>query len=286
MVAMNSVIRLPLGLVWLRKFPIRHKLGILERIFGKTLAKHGVCWVRVSNGNTWKLDLRDASHRWIVYGDYEGPIQMQWIRQWLHNGGVVVDSGTNIGQMLLFFAPLPRVCVHGFEPLPVAADWVDECLSNYPEWNVTIVRKGLSDVDKDIPIQVDGARSTARMDWYIGKSFPSISIEVLPLDKYLDDQEIGRVRLWKLDVEGYELQALRGARQHLEKNLIDAILVEISTSTHSQVIDCLEECGYHPFKIAPGNRLVPYVWEGAANENIVALPTIPSAVTENQKAFE
>lgn len=267
---MHKKIPLPITLRILRKLPIPRKLGLLDRIFGKKIQENGICWVEASNGVIWKLNLQDATERWIIYGDYEGPLQMNWIRKWLADGGIVVDSGVNIGQMLLFMAPLPEVSVHAFEPLPVAYKWVSECIEGYPEWKIKLNQHGLSSSHCKIKIQVDGARSTSRMDWYIGKNFPLVEITVKTLDDYLLQEGIEQLRLWKLDVEGHELEALKGARIYLQKHRIDAILIEVSSQ--SEVTRFLKGCGYELYMLRPNGRLKKVVEKMTGTHNMIALP--------------
>lgn len=265
-----KVVTLPIGLKVLRNLTFSHKLGILERLYGKTLAQEGVCWVETSNSVIWKLDLRDATQRWIVFGDYEGPAQMQWLRNWLNLGGVVIDSGANIGQLLLYLASLPDVRIYAFEPLPDAADWLEECLVNYPNWKVTLTRQGLSCRKGDIPIQIDGSRSTTRMDWYVESEFPKSTITVISLDEFLAENRVEKIRLWKLDVEGHELHALRGAERYLKSQRIEALLVEDSGS--GDVIDYLVDCGYSLHHIGGGGCLAPISKISRSYGNILALP--------------
>ena len=99
-----KTVPLPLPLTGLQPFDFPHKLGICERLFGKALAPHGIAWVHTAAGIAWKLDLTLNLHRWIVYGKYEGAPFLNWARQFLPRDGVVVDSGANIGQMLLYLA--------------------------------------------------------------------------------------------------------------------------------------------------------------------------------------
>jgi FkbM family methyltransferase len=262
-------IKLPVGLTALRSLPLPKKLGLLERLFGKILATNGVCWVRASNGVKWKLDLDDPTQRWIVYGDYEGSKQMNWIRNWLSEGGLVVDSGANIGQMCLFFAALPGVRVMAFEPLPEAYEWIHECLQNYPNWNVSLNNFGLSDRGTSLTVQVWGSRTTARMDWYIDKNYKRIDIEVVSLDEFASKSNIDQVRLWKLDVEGHEISALNGAHDLLKEKRIEAILVEVSSDG---VIPLLHDSGYSVYQIGNNNTLQP-ISNLKARGNLVALPS-------------
>jgi hypothetical protein len=88
----------------LQEVDFPHKLGIMDRVFGRKLAAAGIVWVRTAARITWKLDLTYSSARWIVYGKYEGPPFLDWAKRSLAPDAVVVDSGANIGQMLLYIA--------------------------------------------------------------------------------------------------------------------------------------------------------------------------------------
>ncbi len=84
---------LPIALATLQRLEFPRKLGLMEMLYGRKLAARGTTWIQTSRGITWKLDLRDPCHRWIVYGYYEGPAIWRWLRGWLRDGDVVVDSG-------------------------------------------------------------------------------------------------------------------------------------------------------------------------------------------------
>jgi FkbM family methyltransferase len=269
----EGVIDLPIGLRLFRLLPLPHKLGLLERLYGNALRRHGVAWVETSTGITWELDLADACDRWAVYGDYEGPRQMQWLRRWLAAGGVVVESGANRGQILLFLAPLPRVRWFAFEPVPSVADGLQACLSRYPAWPVKLIRAGLSSKQGDVSVQLDGPRSTARMDWYRDKHCPILSVPMTTLDAFMADEGINRLRLWKLDVEGHELHALQGARHTLEHKRVDAILIELSDVGSS--VDLLGAYGYTLYQIAANGDLRLFDQSERPGGNLVALPDAP-----------
>src|SRR2546425_5540873 len=103
------------------EFP--RKLGICERLFGAALSRQGIRWVDTAAGIPWKLDLACATHRWIVYGKYEGRAFLDWARANLPAHGMVVDSGANIGQMLLYLAQwVPHGRLLAIEPGREAAD--------------------------------------------------------------------------------------------------------------------------------------------------------------------
>jgi len=263
-------ITLPWGLSALRRLPIPRKLGLLELLFGRTLASYGVSWIQTSNGVVWKLNLAEASERWIVFGDYEGPVQMNWIRSRLARGGVVVDSGANIGQMLLYLAPMPSVRIYAIEPVPEHVEWLGECLSGYPGWNVRLIEKGLSEASGKAIIQCWGARSTTRLDWYSGRNFNRIEIPLDRLDAILEEHGEDKVALWILDVEGGEEAALKGATGYLERGQIEAILIE---TLSDKSIQLLRRHRYDFFKFQRNGKLTSLTTdlEILANRNVVVL---------------
>lgn len=269
-VPVDSIAPLPWALRTLRRLPLPHRLGVLERLFGKRIAKLGVCWVETAEGPVWKLNLEDPCDRWMVYGDYEGSVQMNWIRSWLASGGVVVDSGTNIGQMLMYFSRCPNVEVLGFEPHPQVCEWVKSCIERNRLKNVSIVSVGLGDSAGSARLRLDGPRSTMRADWYRNADLQEVNIDVRTLDDVLAERNINRVRLWKLDVEGLELAALKGARNLLMKSRIDAVLFETNAERLQELQDLLAGLGYSVFAIgSDGLRTVSSV---ASQGNLVALP--------------
>ena len=265
----KQVIKLPLGLSLFRALPLPRKLGILEKIYGRYLGKQGIQRVKTSNGVIWKLDLSEVTHRWIVYGDYEGSAQLGWIRNWLAQGGLVVDSGANIGQMLLFVAPLPGVRVLAFEPVSGNYAWLRDCLLNYPSWDVKLIQQGLYNENTELTFQIDGGRSTSRLDWYQGKDLRQESLQVVRLDGILEPDE--RVRLWKLDVEGAELDALAGAEKLFAERRIDAVLVEVCRDHFPALKEFMVKFGYRLFVMNSRGHIISAPQSVQATTNMIAL---------------
>lgn len=260
----------PLSLRLLRCIPFPRKLGLLDRLFGRRLSRHGIRWVKTAAGPIWKLDLSEECHRWIVYGDYEGSLQMDWIRKWLRNGDVVVDSGANIGQMLLYFASVAKTRVLAFEPLPAARLWLLDCLALQSGWNVAVLGCGLGESAHTVTFQVHGPLSTTRLDWYSTHALETIEISVDSLDSKLEELGVERVRLWKLDMEGGEPSAIRGARKSLQSRRIEAVLVETNPGSFAELDACFDAVDFRLFAISRGGVL--RVATGREWGNLLALP--------------
>jgi len=162
---MNQEINLPLLLRLVRRLEFPKKLGLLERLFGQRLSQNGVCWVECTNGVSWKLDLTDSCHRWIVFGKYEGGAGIDLAFSALKNGGVYIDSGANIGQWLLYLGHIIGLKSLAFEPVSSQREWLKESLSVQNNWDVDIFESGLGSENAELDIQVNGPRSTLQMDW-------------------------------------------------------------------------------------------------------------------------
>ncbi len=264
---------LPLGLAFARRLSFPHKLGILDRVYGRHLARLGTQWVRTWNSKLWKLDLSDVGHRWIVYGVYEGSDWLDWLLPRLAVApGVVIESGANIGQTLMYYAALPGIQVWAFEPNPVDADWLQECLEANPALQTHVIRCGLANAKSEVELQLYGARSTMIGHWYQDKDFVRLNVPVVRLDDFAAEKDIKRIAFWKLDAEGMELDALKGASGLLASRAIEAILIEAVGDYYAPIKRLLEIYRYTVFTLCARGKLrlapeqVP-----AKFQNVVAL---------------
>ena len=275
---MTALISLPLGLSFFRKLNFPHKVGVLDRVYGRRLAKAGVGWIETAGGPLWKLDLLSASHRSLVYGDFGPSSFPTWATSWLADGGTVIDSGANIGQTVLTFAPVANTNVFAFEPNPTSATWLEECLRTQSAWSVEIVRYGLSDAATDLPFLVPefvgehGAQATLHTEWYKNRQNASISIRVDRLDTFVAERGIASIRLWKLDVEGWEHKALIGAEAVLKQKIVQAIYLELHPDNEIAVMGFLDSCGYSLFKIGAHGELVRYLGGSSQTRDVIAMP--------------
>jgi FkbM family methyltransferase len=252
----GNPLALPPGLRLLQRVEFPRKLGICERLFGASLARQGIRWVRTAPGPMWKLDLANPTHRWTVYGSYEGPALWRWLRARAGAINTVVDSGANIGQTVLYFAALlPGARILAYEPGRLAREWLAACVAANGFKGVVVERAGLSD-----------ARGGARLGnvggdelhgaWNQVNPAEGEAIELATLDEELDRHGIAALDLWKLDVEGYELQALRGAERSLAARRIRAIFMELG-SAQSESAALLAGHGYTGWDLADSGRLTP-----------------------------
>ena len=159
------------------------------------------------------------------------------LRKVLFPGAVVVDAGANIGIYSRFLSRCvgPTGTVHSFEPSPEnfkRLHAMTRKLSNVRASQVAVgARSGSSELYISDQLNVDHRTYSAE-----GNSRRSIPTEMVALDDYFKAGE--RVDLVKIDVQGYELHALRGAKRVLQENPDINLLLEFWPSG-------LEQSGVH-----------------------------------------
>lgn len=242
--APSQQLSLPIGLRVLRRLPVPRKIGVLGRLYGETMARKGVAWVETSAGPVWKLDLRNHTHRWIVFGDYEGPELLAWLRSWIREDSVVVDSGANIGQVLLYLAPrITQGEYIAVEPHPVARQWLKDCLARHSSWRVRVESFGFGDKP---------GRATLGGQWggdaavgsHTELELGSGEIEVVTMDDYAKSRGLKKIDFWKLDMEGSEEAALRGAKEMLSAQAIKALVLETDPQRFEPMAKAMNAYGY------------------------------------------
>jgi FkbM family methyltransferase len=246
----SRTVPIPQLLRILQPIDFPYKLGICDRLFGKTLAAKGICWVDTAATLRWKLDLLNPTHRWIAYGNYEGSGFIKWAKRFLPRNGVVVDSGANIGQMALYLAQwVPKGKVLAFEPGEEQVNWLIECLNVNANLPVEVIQFALGATPSFLYLKDAGEKAKHGANDYISETDGN-SVRVVTLSDELKARSIKKVHLWKLDVEGYELAALQGAHEFLEDQLISAIYAELGAGSQKTICNYLAEFGYICYSLA------------------------------------
>ena len=239
-----STLPLPFGLRLIRQLDFPRKLGFCERLFAERLAKHKITWVSTAAAIPWKLDLRNATHRWIVYGKYEGAPFLNWARRFLTPYGIIVDSGANIGQMLLYLAQwVPQGRVLAIEPGKHSADWLQECLEANSQLPVELLRVALGSTRHQAHLKEIGG-TDRHGSWNQVSNLEGESISVVPLTELLRERDVEYVDPWKLDVEGSEIPALEGAEWYLSEQRIRSLYVELRGDNGRAICDFLGRFAY------------------------------------------
>ena len=156
---------------------------------------------------------------------YTDRAEQQFLRRTLFAGAVVVDAGANIGIYSEFLSRCvgPTGAVHSFEPSHENFKRLRAAtrkLSNVRLAEAAVgERSGKSKLYLSDKLNVDHRAYLGG-----GDSRRTIPIEMVALDDYFEPGE--RVDLIKMDIQGYELHALRGAKRVLQENPDIKLLLE------------------------------------------------------------
>ena len=135
--------------------------------------------------------------------------------------------------------------VHTFEPVPYIADF----LKQVSRPNVTVHNVALSDTLESavlhVPSSGTGSEGRSTLHEPPFANAKDISVQVTPLDALELPERIGFI---KIDVEGHEMQVLRGAEQTIAKHK-PVMLVEVESHNDratrvEDVVDLLAGHGY------------------------------------------
>ena len=130
---------------------------------------------------------------------------------------VVLDVGANVGQTLLRIKALsPNQAYVGFEPNPFCCFYLNQLISANDFSNCRIVPVGLGEEPEIVPLykssSTDPAASTVKNFRPSEHYTAEVPVAVFDGDRALKALGISSVCLIKVDVEGGELEALRGLR--------------------------------------------------------------------------
>lgn len=239
-----------LGRVWKPWFVYRPQ-QFLQRAVGAPPATAGYQPLRTSWGVSLLADPTKAIGRSVfTTGVYDLAVT-EALARLIDPGDTVVDAGANVGYMavLASIAAGASGRVLAFEPHPglcgVARRNADAVRRHVPCAEITVHEAALGDRDGTaallLPSLFDANDGVGRLALDPPPGARTLPVAVGRLDDVLGDERVG---VLKLDVEGAELLALRGATAALESRRIRHIVFEDHDAPDSDVVRLLQEFGY------------------------------------------
>jgi len=202
-----------------------------------------------------RVDL--VAHK-IQEGSYESPLPMVFAATVSRNPGVVLDVGANNGvYSLIASVARPGVQIIAFEPYPPVLSLLRRNIElNNLEDQVHLFEVALSDEECMLPIylpdQSHGMVETSaslQMD-FIANAQPAMMVQTRRLDDISLD---GPVSVIKVDIEGYELEFLRGALATIQSDrpFIFAEMLSAVERKFPEITAILVQLDYMMFRLRP-----------------------------------
>jgi FkbM family methyltransferase len=160
-----------------------------------------------------------------IFKAYADRAERQLLKNILFPGAVVVDGGANIGIYSEFLSRCvgPDGVIHSFEPCPDNFMRLRCATRKLPNVNLCPAAVGESSGETMLYVS-DKLNVDHRAYATEGDARRALQIGMVALDDYFKPSE--RVDLLKLDVQGYELRALQGAKRILNENQEIKLLLE------------------------------------------------------------
>jgi FkbM family methyltransferase len=215
------------------------------------------------------------------------------VKQLVKPGDCVVDAGANVGYVTLLLSRWvgEKGCVHSFEPVPETFEWLSESVRKLKLANVSLHNCGLSNSEQSavmgIPRYSSGGENLYEsriVEEGRGARFArTVNVSLNTLDSLLAGSS-RRVSFIKIDVEGHELLAVKGALQVISRDK-PALLIEVTgdpdrpDSSAGELFSLLTALGYQSFIWDSGKLHERRVGDQQGDYAFLqkSIPLIPSA---------
>lgn len=248
-------------------------------------------WIRIAPGcpvplrldpGIWWIARNDAVSDELWQGVFE-PNECALLRTLIAPGMVVLDVGAHSGFHTLNASKLvgPAGRVISFEPSPRERERLRVHLRLNRCANVAVEAVALGEVPGEGDLFVFDGRTTGCNSFHLASTAGArrVTVPIRTLDQYVANGVVDRVDFVKMDIEGAELSALRGA-ERLFRTLRPTLLCELHEKRTAPwgygaraIVDLVASWNYRWYLVEDGGRLTPIDANQAAFfGNGVALP--------------
>lgn len=173
--------------------------------------------LRIAKRNqiTYELDISDYMEYVLYFGIDAEPRNV--LNNLIKNDTVILDIGTNIGETLLNFAKINQNGMnYGFEPVPYLYKRAIKNISLNKFLNIRVNNIALSDKEESLFFQMPTNNNSGGIAMSKNTNIGSQEVKAIKLDDFLLKNSISKVDFIKIDVEGFEMNVLKGAVETLK----------------------------------------------------------------------
>jgi len=179
------------------------------------------------------------------------PIATSHILKVLTKNDVVLEAGANIGYYVLIES---RLCkkIYAVEAVSTNVEWLKKNIEMNQCKNVEVYELALGDKQGVFPMYI-----SSKSNWHSfkTKTEKTVNVAMDTVDNFASDKD--DITFVRMDVEGYELNILRGMIKTLTK--VERIFIELHTHilTHKEIQECLDimkSSGFKPELIVKCDR--------------------------------
>lgn len=260
---------------------LNRKLSIyVARKMAKKKARAELKWVNSFGGSNAMIFNLEADLKIKLYADsilskfiYQGfeKDEVDFLKRFLLPGDLFIDVGANIGLFSLYASRIVGDFggVISFEPTQTTYEKLLENCALNNLGNIQAFKLGLSEKEEMLELNVSSNGFEAWNTFVESHDDKFSSKEMVPtksLDGFISEHEIDpqRISLVKIDVEGFEMNVLRGAQGLLSRSVAPTLMVEFTEINAISAGHCCHEMykfvndfGYTWYSyLSDGSRLV------------------------------
>ncbi len=210
---------------------------------------------RLSNGQEIKLAVNDDVGQEILRSGFAELESVSALPKLVKAGNVFFDLGAHVGQFTLLASGLvgPNGAVHSFEPDPLTFEWLSENVKRNNLTNVSVNRLAISDRSGDRELFLGRANNIGTGSFAPPSSALGTVVKVptISIDEYCAVMGMARIDFMKIDVEGAEIEVLKGCSRFLCDDSRPTIHIEFNLGRQElfgrslrELADLLEGYGY------------------------------------------
>ncbi|MEO7989467.1 MAG: FkbM family methyltransferase [Chryseolinea sp.] len=213
------------------------------------------------DGLTLQVDISDYIGHYLYFGFLDTGIANLF--SLCKKNNTVIDIGANIGWTALNFAQLSATgTVIGFEPDPFNYSVCKANIARNTLPNLMVLPFGLGETSAEVMMEVRTPENRGGNRIAPQGSAGAVNVHIKRLDDVTEVSSLSAINLMKLDVEGYELKVLRGAKNILQKHK-PTLFIEVDDDnlndqhdSAKDLVSFLEACGYSSIRHAETNAAV------------------------------
>jgi FkbM family methyltransferase len=197
-----------------------------------------------------KVSGKDETLRELFFHGQFEPNEFHYLNQLLKPGMVFIDAGANLGLYSLFASRKVGAGGHVLAIEPSKREFQKLCrnISLNRMKNILALHLAVADIPGTADLRIAdelhaGHNSFFAFKWSHTGLETVETVKTRTLDEIVAEHKFNRVDFIKMDIEGAELAALRGAQETL-KRFHPTLWIEMAEATENQVQDLLHRCDY------------------------------------------
>lgn len=159
------------------------------------------------------------------------------IRRLVHGSSNVIDIGANIGYYSVLFASIASSgSVYSFEPSPKCISYLKNVARDFP--NLRVIDLAVSDREGVVGFEESANLPLSRIREDTDAA--PLRVRATTLDRWAAREGI-RIDFIKVDVEGHDLQVIRGSRRTIERDRPTIMFEAIAKSQRKEIMNFFNE---------------------------------------------